>query len=68
MVRCHLSNGLVSMVGNLALMPVLIEEARLSLLVANSIAILCCSLANFCLGNLWALATVGEDGRQQPLA
>ncbi|MFZ0661913.1 MAG: GtrA family protein [Acidobacteriaceae bacterium] len=56
LVRFHLSNGLVSMLGNLALMPVLIEEARMPLLAANGIAILCCSLANFCLGNQWAFA------------
>ena len=56
-VRFHLSNGLVSMLGNLALMRVLVQEARLPLLVSNSIAILCCSIANFCLGNKWAFAT-----------
>jgi putative flippase GtrA len=54
--RFHLSNGLVSMLGNLALMRLLIHEARLPLLVSNVIAILCCSVANFCLGNNWAFA------------
>lgn len=57
LARFHISNGLVSLLGNLALMPVLVEQARLPLLAANSIAILCCSLANFCLGNQWAFAT-----------
>jgi len=56
MVRFHLSNGLVSMLGNLALMPLLVHEARVPLSVSNSIAILCCSLVNFCLGNNWAFA------------
>jgi putative flippase GtrA len=55
-VRFHLSNGLVSMLGNLALMPILVQEARIPLLISNSIAILCCSIANFCLGNNWAFA------------
>ncbi len=55
-VRFHLSNGLVSMLGNLALMRVLIDEARLPLLAANCVAILCCSIANFCLGDQWAFA------------
>ena len=54
LVRFHLSNGLVSMLGNLALVRVLVDEARLPLLVVNSIAILCCSVVNFCLGNQWA--------------
>jgi putative flippase GtrA len=56
LVRFHLSNGLVSMLGNLALMRLLVHEARLPLLVSNVIAILCCSVANFCLGNNWAFA------------
>jgi putative flippase GtrA len=56
LVRFHLSNGLVSMLGNLALMRVLVNEARLPVLIANSIAILCCSVVNFGLGNQWAFA------------
>jgi putative flippase GtrA len=55
-IRFHLSNGMVSMLGNLALMPILVQEARMPLLVSNSIAILCCSIINFCLGNNWAFA------------
>jgi putative flippase GtrA len=54
LVRFHLSNGLVSMLGNLVLMRVLVRETRLPLLVANGIAILCCSVVNFCLGDSWA--------------
>lgn len=53
-VRFHLSNGLVSMLGNLALMRILVDEACVPLLVSNSIAILCCSIVNFFLGNNWA--------------
>jgi putative flippase GtrA len=56
LVRFHLANGLVSMVGNLALMPILIHNARLPLLAANGVAILCCSVVNFCLGDRWAFA------------
>ena len=54
LLRFHLSNGLVSMLGNLALMELLVRGARLPLLVANAIAIACCSVANFGLGNRWA--------------
>jgi putative flippase GtrA len=56
LMRFHLSNGLVSMLGNLVLMRILVHEARLPLLLANAIAILCCSMVNFCLGDHWAFA------------
>jgi len=55
-VRFHLSNGLVSLVGNLTLMRLLVQHAHLPVLAANLFAILCCSVLNFCLGNLWAFA------------
>jgi putative flippase GtrA len=54
LLRFHLSNGLVSMLGNLALMRILIHNAHLPLLASNAIAILCCSTVNFWLGNSWA--------------
>ena len=60
LMRFHLSNGLVSMVGNLALMRVLVGEARMPVLVANAIAILCCSLVNFFLSDRW---TFSEEAR-----
>jgi putative flippase GtrA len=57
-LRFQFSNGLVSMLGNLVLMRVLVQGARLPLLVANGIAILCCSVVNFCVGNLWTFAVI----------
>ena len=54
--RFHLSNGLVSMVGNLVLMRLLVQQARMPVLAVNLIAIVCCSIANFCLGEGWAFA------------
>jgi putative flippase GtrA len=63
LVRFHLSNGLVSMLGNLALMRLLVHEVHLPLLVSNGIAILCCSIVNFCLGNNWAFA---EEHKTEP--
>ena len=56
LVRFHLSNGLVSMAGNLALMRLLVQGAHVPVVAANVVAILCCSVANFCLGNCWAFA------------
>ncbi len=56
LIRFHLSNGLVSLVGNLALMRLLVQHAHLHPVPANLVAILCCSLVNFYLGNVWAFA------------
>lgn len=57
LLRFHLSNGLVSLAGNLALMRLLVSHAHLPLLAANAVAIVCCSLANFCLSHYWIFAT-----------
>lgn len=54
LIRFHLSNGMVSMLGNLALTGVLVREAHLPVLAANGIAIVCCSVLNFLLGHHWA--------------
>jgi putative flippase GtrA len=54
LLRFHLSNGVVSMLGNLGLMGLLVQHAHAPLVAANCVAILCCSIANFCLGNWWA--------------
>jgi putative flippase GtrA len=56
LLRFHLSNGLVSMLGNLILMRLLVHNAHLPLLASNAIAIICCSIANYCLSNRWAFA------------
>ena len=55
-IRFQLSNGLVSTVGNLALMPLLVRGAHVPVVASNAIAILCCSLVNFVLGDSWAFA------------
>jgi len=56
LIRFHLSNGLVSMAGNLILMRLLVHQAHLPVIASNVIAIACCSIANFCLSNAWAFA------------
>ena len=37
-------------------MRILVHEARMPLLASNGIAILCCSVVNFCLGDRWSFA------------
>jgi putative flippase GtrA len=66
LVRFHLSNGMVSMVGNLMLMGLLVKEMKMPLLVANGLAIVCCSLVNFGLGDRWTFAgnSRGTGGRE----
>lgn len=56
MMRFHLTNGLVSLLGNVALMRLLVQGAHLPPMAANVIAILCCSAVNFFLGNTWTFA------------
>jgi putative flippase GtrA len=51
LTRFNLTTGLVSLVGNLALMPLLVQVFRLGVLPANVIAIVFCSLANFLLAD-----------------
>lgn len=57
LMKFHLSNGMVSLAGNLGLMQLLVSGARMPVLLANCIAILVCSLVNFGLGHTWAFAT-----------
>jgi putative flippase GtrA len=54
LARFHLSNGLVSLLGNLLLTPILVKQAQLPVLAANFVSILCCSVINFLLGDSWA--------------
>jgi len=54
LLRFHLANGLVSMIGNLGLMPLLVSGAHIPVVAANAIAILGCSIVNFFLGDRWA--------------
>lgn len=53
LVRFHLSNGLVSIVGNLLVMAVLAGSLGVAPVVANAVAIVVCSLLNFGLGDRW---------------
>ena len=56
LLRFHASNGLVSMLGNLALMRILVQGAHVPVLMANCVAILTCSVVNFFSGDQWAFA------------
>ena len=51
--RFHLSNGIVSFAGNLALMRIFVQGLCLPVVPANLLAILACSLVNFALSHCW---------------
>jgi len=53
LLRFHLSNGLVSLLGNIALMHIFVRAAHLPVLFANALTIACCGLANFLLAHRW---------------
>lgn len=61
LLRFHLSNGLVSLIGNVLLMRVLVGHAHLPVLAANAIAIVCCSIVNFVISDCWAFARVRQE-------
>ena len=54
MLRFHLSNGLVSIAGNLLVMRLLVRSAHLPVVLSNIVAIVCCSVVNFALSDSWA--------------
>jgi putative flippase GtrA len=52
-LRFNLTCGAVSIVGNLALMKVMVAEGHMNYLLANAIAIALCSMANFLVSDGW---------------
>ena len=56
LARFNLTTGGVSMVGNLALMRVMVGAGHMNYLVANGIAIVVCSLASFLVSEEWVFA------------
>jgi putative flippase GtrA len=61
--RFHLSNGLVSVVGNLLVMHWLTGGFGIRPLVANSCAILVCSLVNYFLGDKFVFRSISSTYR-----
>jgi putative flippase GtrA len=53
LVRFNLTTGAVSILGNLALMKVMVGQGHMNYLVANAIAIALCSVANFLVSEEW---------------
>jgi putative flippase GtrA len=51
LIRFNLTSGAMSLAGNLLLMFVLVEQARVPALAANMITIAICSIINFVLSD-----------------
>ena len=56
LARFNLTTGGVSIVGNLALMKLMVGLGHMNYLLANAIAIVLCSLANFLVSETWVFA------------
>jgi putative flippase GtrA len=52
-LRFNMTTGLVSIVGNLALMKVMVGLGGMNYLLANALAIALCSVANFLVSDVW---------------
>jgi len=53
LLRFNLTNGAVSILGNLALMKAMVGQGHMNYLLANAIAITLCSVANFLVSETW---------------
>jgi putative flippase GtrA len=51
LAKFDISNGAVSLIGNLILMKLLVGNLHIALLLANLISVVACSVANFLLGD-----------------
>lgn len=56
LLRFHLSNGVISLAGNLLLMRLLVGSWRLPVIVANIFSISACFAANFLASDRWVFA------------
>jgi putative flippase GtrA len=59
-VHFNVTNGVVSLVGNLLLMKLLVDHANLPVVVANLIAIAACSTFNFAIAEIFVFAVRRE--------
>ena len=64
LIRFNTGNGLVSIIGNLALMKALVGALHVPVLASSIIAITICSLVNFSIADRWVFV-LRDDGSQQ---
>jgi len=64
LLRFHLGNGLISILGNMAIMAALVGGMRIHYLIANVISIALCSFANFAAGEWFVFRDGGEHSNK----
>ena len=64
LLRFNLTNGLISIAGNLALMKLLVGFGHMNYLAANTIAIAACSLANFLVSEYCVFKSKGKNSQR----
>ena len=68
LMRFNLSNGLLSLAGNVLLMRLFNGQFHLPLLPANLLSIAICALANFAISDRWVFTAAGAStSRSQPV-
>jgi putative flippase GtrA len=60
LLRFNLSTGAVSILGNLALMKMMVDVLHAHYLLANAIAVVVCAIANFMVSEKWVFAAASE--------
>jgi len=66
LARFHVSNGLVSMLGNLLFMRLLVGQLHLHYMAGNMVSIALCSVANFLLSEWFVFRARGSTGGSPP--
>lgn len=61
LLRFNLTNGAVSIAGNLALMKIMVAYGHVNYLAANGIAITLCSVINFLVSNTYVFAKLASE-------
>lgn len=61
LVRFHAGNGLISLVGNVAITWTLVRWAKIPYLIANSVSVVICSLLNFLVGDRFVFRLRARD-------
>jgi putative flippase GtrA len=61
LLRFNLATGGVSIAGNLALMKIMVGLGHMNYLIANGVAIACCSFLNFLVSEEWIFEVEAND-------
>lgn len=66
LLRFHLSNGLLSLLGNVILMRIFVHVMHARILLANALSIASCGLTNFLLAHHWVFSRDTQVNTSRP--